>query len=70
MKVLKGNLIELPFPSISEKANEEIMSLVDKVLDGDILTIKKIDDYIFTLYEFSNSQISYIRNVVYGKIDK
>lgn len=70
VKVLKGNLIELPFPSISEKANEEIMSLVDKVLDGDILTIKKIDDYIFTLYEFSNSQISYIRNVVYGKIDK
>lgn len=67
VKVLKGNLLELPFPKISKDEDNEIVGLVDRVLDGDKSVIKLIDEYIFAIYGLTDKQISYVRDVVHGK---
>lgn len=50
IKILKGNLMELPFPEITEKEDELLKSLVNKVLAGDrsqIAEINKVVEKIF-----------------------
>ena len=67
VKILKGNLIELPFPHISAKENDLISSKVDALLGGDISKEAEIQNIIFSLYEFTPQQICYIRRAVNGK---
>ena len=69
IKILKGNLMELPFPEISSSDNEKITALVDAILKGDIEKQEVIDRYIFAIYGLTEQQISYIRRTVDGKID-
>lgn len=69
VKVLKGNLTELPFPEISSEENDMLTSLVDGILDGDVAKKQTIDDYIFALYGLNDNQISFVRRTVYGKTD-
>lgn len=69
IKVLKGNLEELPFPNISKKENTTITNLVDDVLNGNLLAQSEIDEYIFSLYNLTNKQISYIKRTIDGKTD-
>ena len=69
VKILKGNLIELLFPQISETENNELTGLVNDVLDGDHSKEAIIDNYIFALYGFTNDQIAYIRRTIHGKAD-
>ena len=35
IKVLKGNLIELPFPQISSKMDKILTGLIQDIIDGD-----------------------------------
>lgn len=46
IKILKGNLEELPFPEITEKEDELLKDLVNKVLAGDRSKIAEIDKVI------------------------
>lgn len=64
VKILKGNLIELPFPEISEQENKEISSLVDEVLNGDKSKQEIIESYIFSIYGFTQDQIQYVRRML------
>jgi hypothetical protein len=50
IKILKGNLMELPFPEISPEINENLTELVDKVLKGDKNAVKAIDDVVNTVF--------------------
>ena len=50
IKILKGNLMELPFPAISEETNKNLTKLVDEVLNGDKESVMKIDDVINKLF--------------------
>lgn len=68
-KILKGNLIELPFPEISEIENIEISSLVTEILNGDSGKQEVIEKIIFSIYGLTNQQIDYIRSVVDGKVN-
>ena len=43
IKILKGNLMELPFPEISPETNKKLTELVDAVLDGNKKALKDID---------------------------
>lgn len=70
IKILKGNLMELPFPEITSEENNTIVTLVDKVLNGNNFTQEIIDNYIFSIYNLTNEQIKYVREIVNGKIDK
>ena len=69
VKILKGNLIELPFPEITEDDNNQLTALVDSVLCGDNSKIEAIENYIFSIYNLSEKQIIYVRSMVHGEID-
>lgn len=69
VKILKGNLIELPFPEISEHENKQLSSLVDEVLNGDSTKQEVIESYIFSIYGLTQEQIQYVRRKVDGKTD-
>lgn len=69
VKILKGNLIELPFPEISDHDNKQLSSLVDEVLNGDSSKQETIESYIFSIYGLSQEQIQYVRRIVNGKVD-
>lgn len=66
VKILKGNLMELPFPEISEAENVQLSSLVDQILHGDKTKNTAVDDFIFSLYRLSNDKIRYIGRAVNG----
>lgn len=67
VKILKGNLIELPFPEISEGDNMQLSAMVDDILAGDSAKQKDIDIYIYSFYGLTEKQITYVRSVVDGK---
>ena len=50
IKILKGNLMELPFPEISAETDKKLTELVDEVLNGNKESIKKIDNVIFNFF--------------------
>ena len=70
VKILKGNLIELPFPEISAADNEKIASLVDEILDGNREKHEEIENYIFSVYGLTEKQTAYVRRMVNGKADQ
>ncbi len=69
VKILKGNLMELPFPEITREENDELTALVDQVLSGDNSKQEVIEDYIFSIYGLTTDQIAYVRRTVHGKAD-
>ena len=50
IKILKGNLMELPFPEISEETDKKLNNLVDEVLKGNKEAIQLIDNEIDTIF--------------------
>ena len=60
-KVLKSELLELPFPAIDPTVNRRLESCVDKILNGAVEQIDKVNDEIFRLYRLSEAQISRVR---------
>jgi len=69
VKVLKGNLLELPFPQISENDNRVLTAMVDDMLTGDVKGQESIDNYIFTIYGLTEDQKKYVRRNVNGETD-
>lgn len=67
VKVLKGNLTELPFPEISPEENEQLTVLVNEVLNGNSSKQEIIENYIFSIYNLTNNQMRYVRRAVDGK---
>lgn len=67
VKILKGNLIELPFPKITIEENKKLTSLVDEVLYGNTSVQKAIDEYIFLIFNLTDEQIMHVRRTVHGK---
>lgn len=51
LKVLKGNLIELPFPKISSEINRSLSLLVDEIISEGKDKQLEIDNIIFDLFE-------------------
>lgn len=69
VKILKGNLIELPFPEISDYEDKQLSSLVDEILNGDSSKQETIENFIFSIYELTDEQIRYVRRNVNGKVN-
>ncbi len=69
VKVLKGNLLELPFPQISENDNRVLTAMVNDMLTGDVKGQESIDNYIFTIYGLTENQKKYVRRNVNGETD-
>jgi predicted RNA methylase len=60
LKILKGNLSTLPFPKISVEQNQQLSSLVDRALGGDISAEDEINALVFSLYELDQEEIRMI----------
>lgn len=69
IKVLKSNLIELPFPKISIQQDRVITDYVDLILQGDTQISKKLNEYIFSLYDLTPTMIITIKKSIYGNFD-
>lgn len=65
IKILKGNLMSLPFPKITRQQNAEISEMVDKVLAGDLRLADSINDYIYSLYDFSPLIVNKIKRYIW-----
>ena len=50
IKILKGNLMELPFPEISPETDKILTELVDEVLKGNKEAVKEIDSEINSIF--------------------
>ena len=53
IKILKGNLLELPFPAISPETDKKLTELVDEVLKGNRGALQLIDNEIFKAFGLS-----------------
>lgn len=68
VKILKGNLLQLPFPEISIEQDCRISVLVDGIMSGCTDEVESLQGEIYSLFNLSNEQIKHIRSVLYGKI--
>lgn len=61
IKILKGNLSELPFPKISAEANLEIEKLIDKIIASqDVSLINTLQKKIYDLFQLSEEETEYV----------
>ncbi|MDR3048874.1 MAG: N-6 DNA methylase [Elusimicrobiota bacterium] len=67
IKILQGNLCELPFAKISESDNKHFAKLTDKILAGDLSVINLLQDTVYDFYNISQVQKEYIKGVICGK---
>lgn len=70
IKVLKGNLMKLPFPSITPIEDSLLSSYVDIVLSGDESYIDKIQTEIYKIVKIDNKQRMRIKEKLYGTFNK
>lgn len=64
VKVLKGNLTELPFPHVSDEIDAQLTRLADEVLAGNDAKRAEIEALVFEIYGFGDDEILRIRSVV------
>lgn len=69
VKVLKSNLMQLPFPRITETQNVEIENLVNRMLKGEKEVDAQIQDRIINLYGLTQQQIKTMKENLYGKVN-
>lgn len=69
IKILKGNLKQLPFPHLSEVENRYLTREVDGILAGDFKRDLPLQDEIYRLYGLSEKQILHIKErlAIYSK---
>ena len=68
VKILKSNIMELPFPKITATQNNYVTNLVDDIIRGASHKRKDVEKFIFSLYEISEAQAEYIGRSLNGKI--
>ena len=66
IKILKGNLLQLPFPEIDSTTDDKIVSLVDSVLKGKS-DDTKLQDFVYGFYGLNQTEIDCIRKELYGR---
>lgn len=70
IKILKGDIEQLPLPIIDKKKHKEIEQLVNKLLDNTELTEKRkamyteLDDYIMDLFKLEKDEKDYVRKSI------
>lgn len=69
VKILKGNLLQIPFPKIDSKTDKMICDRVDNIISGKS-DDKSLQDFIYSYYQISFNEIKRIKQEVYGTIDK
>lgn len=66
LKVLKGNLMTLPFPKITAQQDAEIAEMVSRVLNGEESLADKVNDYVYALYGCPSATVNKVKKELYG----
>lgn len=66
VKVLKGNLLQLPFPDLSSDVDRELTELVKEVRSGVHSAAIEINEMIYQVYELSEEEISRVEKELHG----
>jgi len=61
VKILRGDIEQLPMPIFTEKEMNVIARIVDDII-ADNTSIKELNNYLYKLLEFKNEEIKYIEN--------
>ncbi|MCL1913575.1 MAG: N-6 DNA methylase [Eubacteriaceae bacterium] len=64
VKVLKSNLMRLPFPYIGEQEELMLNSLAEKAISGDESAHNDIQGLVYEIFQVKRSYISHIRNAL------
>lgn len=70
IKILKGDIEQLPLPILEKKKHQEIEQLINKLLDNTEPTEKRkklyteLDDYIMKLFDLGKDEKDYIRKSI------
>ena len=64
IKILKGNLMQLPFPAITAKVDNCITACVDAILKGDTEAQERIDAMIYQSFRLTPEQIRLVEKSV------
>ena len=66
IKILKGNLLQIPFPEIDESTNIRVEKIVDSILQGETQLEEILQKEIYSIYNLSDEHISNVRSKLYG----
>ncbi len=69
IKILKGNLLELPFPCISSEINQKVTLLVERILQGKTEYIAQVENLIYEIFGINDSKKTHIKEKLNGKVD-
>lgn len=65
IKILKGNLLELPFPNIPAETNANIEQIIDQfIVSQEDSLICKLQKIIYDIFHLTEDEIEYIRSQV------
>lgn len=67
VKILKGNLLLLPFPFLTFEQDCYISNLVDRLLNGKDDCIKDLDKWMQNFYNLTDDEITHIKEIANGK---
>ena len=67
IKVLRGNLEQLPFPKITHSQDKKIASLVGKIIDGDNVCEVELQAKIYEIFGITDREQNHIKGVLNGK---
>ena len=69
IKILKGNLIKLPFPNISQKQDAIFSFYAEKIMKGEDSFIPILQNAIYEFYGITAQQKKYIKEYLYGTLN-
>ena len=60
LKILKGNLLQLPFPILDKNIQKNLESLVDNYIKNQNISLKQIDEIVFDCFNINDLDKNYI----------
>ena len=65
IKILKGNLLELPFPAISVETNIEIERIIDQVIiSQNASLVRTLQKIIYDVFQLTEDEVEYISSQI------
>ena len=69
LKILKGNLMKMPFPILTKEQNAVLDQYASLILSGDVEKKAVIEDWLQDFYKLDDKEMKHIKGVVDGRID-
>lgn len=70
IKILKGNLVELPFPIITKKQDLLLSEYVEQILNGNAKYIEILHNEIYDIFHIRENQKKHIREKLHGTFNQ